>query len=55
MRLRPIVADDSQLVTTGSMVRGIALLAGVTDAPEMSLSREAVELPFGCLGAMRHG
>ena len=55
MRLRSIAADDSQLTTVDSMIRQIAILAGVTDAAEMSLSREAVEQTFGRLVAMIHG
>jgi hypothetical protein len=55
MRLRSITADDSQLTTTDSIIRQIAILAGVTNAPEMSLSREAAELTFGRLVAIVNG
>jgi hypothetical protein len=54
MRLRSIAADDSQLSTADSMIRQFAILAGVTDAAEMSLSREAVEQTFGRPVAMIH-
>ncbi|MEO8119512.1 MAG: alpha/beta hydrolase-fold protein [Rhodoferax sp.] len=54
-RARTWIADDSVLYSTDPVVREIALMAGVTDQPELTLSIEAVEQTFERLAAVTLG
>lgn len=54
-RARTWIADGSVLYSTDPVVREIALMAGVTDQPALTLSIEAVEETFERLAAVTLG
>ncbi|WP_114974062.1 alpha/beta hydrolase-fold protein [Rhodoferax ferrireducens] len=54
-RARTWIAQGSVLYTTDPVVREIALMAGVTEQPELTLSVEAVEETFQRLAAVTLG
>lgn len=54
-RARMIIAGGSTLFTTDTSIRQIALVAGVTDQPELNLARDAVERTFERLTAVTLG
>jgi len=55
VRAHKITGTGSILYTRDNSIREIALLAGVPDQPEMSLSREAMESLFSRFAALSMG
>ena len=54
-RIRTLIVRESILVTTDASIRAIALIAGVTDRRELTLSRDLVEQTFDRLAAIVQG